>query len=132
MKLFCIFWWLNWSSHWILEEMHIAIMSIPYCVSLIMVTITSHIFIDIFQMVHFSGEKVSRGNEKYMSFLWYQNLRKFEQNLKQFDQAPLIYQKFLLLLRGLKEHLLQDYCMKCWDHLEERCNWLTFPGNFIF
>ncbi len=26
---------------------------IPYCVSLIMVTITSHIFIIIFQMVHF-------------------------------------------------------------------------------
>ncbi len=42
---------------------------IPYCVSLIMVTITSHIFINIFQTVHFSAVKFTRGNEKNMSFL---------------------------------------------------------------
>ncbi len=34
-----------------------------------MVTITSHIFINIFQMVHFSAVKFDRGNEKNMSFL---------------------------------------------------------------
>ncbi len=43
--------------------------SIPYCVSLIMVTITSHIFINIFQTVHFSAVKFTWGNEKNMSFL---------------------------------------------------------------
>ena len=35
---------------------------VPYCVRLIMVTITSHIFIQIFQTVHFSAVKFSRGN----------------------------------------------------------------------
>ncbi len=42
---------------------------IPYCVSLIMVTITSHIFINIFQTVHFPAVKFTRGNEKNTSFL---------------------------------------------------------------
>ncbi len=42
---------------------------ILYCVSLIMVTITSHIFVNIFQTVHFSAVKFTRGNEKNMSFL---------------------------------------------------------------
>ena len=41
---------------------------IPHCVSL-MVTITSHIFINISQMVHFSDVKFTRGNEKNMSCL---------------------------------------------------------------
>ncbi len=36
---------------------------IPYCVSLFMVTITSHIFINNFQKVHFSAVKFTRGNE---------------------------------------------------------------------
>ncbi len=44
-------------------------MPIPYCVSLIMVTITSHIFINIFQTVHFPAVKFTRGNEKNTSFL---------------------------------------------------------------
>ena len=39
------------------------------CVSLIMVTITSHIFIIIFQTIHFSAVKFTRGSEKNMSFL---------------------------------------------------------------
>ncbi len=57
----------------------ITYLPIPYCVSLIMVTITSHIFINIFQTVHFSAVKFTRGNGKNMSFLLiYQNLRKFE------------------------------------------------------
>ncbi len=34
-----------------------------------MVTITSHIFINIFQTVHFSAVKFTRGNEKNMNFL---------------------------------------------------------------
>ncbi len=34
-----------------------------------MVTITSHIFIHIFQMVYFSAVKFTRGNEKNMGFL---------------------------------------------------------------
>ncbi len=42
---------------------------IPYCVSLIMVTITSHIFINIFQTVHISAVKFDSGNEKNISFL---------------------------------------------------------------
>ncbi len=42
---------------------------IPYCVSLITVTITSHIFINIFQTVHFPSVRFTRGNEKNTSFL---------------------------------------------------------------
>ena len=40
-----------------------------YCVSLIMVTITRHVFINIFQMEHFSAVKFTMGYEKNMSFL---------------------------------------------------------------
>ncbi len=39
---------------------------LPYWISLIMVTITSH---NIFQTVHFSAGKFNRDNEKNMSFL---------------------------------------------------------------
>ena len=42
---------------------------IPYCVSLIMVTMASHFFINIFQMVHLSAVKVTMGYEKNMSFV---------------------------------------------------------------
>ncbi len=42
---------------------------IVYSVSLIMVTITSHIFMNIFKTVHFSAVKFTSGNEKNMSFL---------------------------------------------------------------
>ncbi len=41
---------------------------LQYCVSLIMVTITSHTFINIFQTVHFSAMKLTRGNEKNIGF----------------------------------------------------------------
>ncbi len=53
------------------KRLHILQLPIPlaYCVSLIMVTITSHIFINIFQTVHFSTVKLNRGNEKNMSHL---------------------------------------------------------------
>ncbi len=51
------------------KRMRILQLPTPYCVSLIMVTITNHIFINIFQTVHFSVVKFTRGNEKKMSFL---------------------------------------------------------------
>ncbi len=51
------------------KRLRILQLPIPYCVSLIMVTITSHIFTNIFQMVYFSAVKFTRGNEKNMSFL---------------------------------------------------------------
>ena len=49
----------------------ICILQLPisYCVSLIMVTITRHIFINIFQMEHFSVVKFAMGYEKNMSSL---------------------------------------------------------------
>ena len=40
-----------------------------YCVGLIMVTITRHLFINISQMKHISAVKFDRGYEKNMSFL---------------------------------------------------------------
>ncbi len=46
------------------KRLHILQFLIPYCVSLIMVIVTSHIFINIFQTVHFSAVKFTRGNEK--------------------------------------------------------------------
>ena len=42
---------------------------ISYCVSLIMVTITRHIFINIFETEHFSAVKFDMGYEKNMNFL---------------------------------------------------------------
>ncbi len=51
------------------KRLRILQLPIPYCVSLIMVTITSHIFINIFQPVHFSAVKFTRGNEKNMNFV---------------------------------------------------------------
>ena len=39
------------------------------CVSLIMVTITRQVFINIFQTEYFSGVKFAMGYEKNMSFL---------------------------------------------------------------
>ncbi len=73
------------------KRLHILQLPIPYCVSLIMVTITSsHIFINIFQTVHFSAVKFTVGNEKNIwAFFWYQNLRKFLKNSEAIGQAPL-------------------------------------------
>ncbi len=53
---------------WCKKRLRIFQLPIPYCVSLIMVTITSHIFINIFQTVHFSSIKFTRDNEKNMIF----------------------------------------------------------------
>ena len=44
--------------------LYISVACISYCVSLIMVTITRHIFINIFQMEHFSAVKFDMGYEK--------------------------------------------------------------------
>ncbi len=51
------------------KRLHILQLPMPYRISLIMVTITSHIFIDIIQTIHFSAEKFTMGNEKNMRFL---------------------------------------------------------------
>ncbi len=51
------------------KRLRISQLPIPYCVSLIMLTITSHIFVNIFQTVHFSAVKFIRSNEKNMSYL---------------------------------------------------------------
>ncbi len=51
------------------KRLRILQLPIPYCINLIMVTITSHFFINIFKTVHFSAVKFTRGNEKNMSFL---------------------------------------------------------------
>ena len=57
---------------------------ISYCVTLIMVTITRHVFINIFQTECISAVKFDTGYEKNMSFLVipYPNLQKFEKMLK--------------------------------------------------
>ena len=57
-----------------------------------MVTITRHIFINIFQkeLFFFSAVKFSMGNEKKkIAFLWYQNLQKLQKKVKKLDCAPL-------------------------------------------
>ncbi len=45
------------------KRLRILQLPIPYCVSLIMVTTTSHIFINIFLLVHFSAVKFDKGNK---------------------------------------------------------------------
>ncbi len=69
------------------KRLYIWQLPIPYWLNVIMVTITSHVFINIFQTTFFS-RKIHQGNKKNMSFL-YQNLRKCGKNLKQPDRAPL-------------------------------------------
>ena len=60
------FWLKSWSQ-----------LPIPYCVGLIMVTISRHIFINIFQICH---ELIVI--RRIWAFVWYQNLQKFEKKLK--------------------------------------------------
>ena len=68
--------WKIWNFCWNCQAiwMHKAILYtavayILYCVSLIMVTITRHIFINIFQTKHSSAVKVAMGYEKNIHFL---------------------------------------------------------------
>ncbi len=51
------------------KRFYILQLPIPYCVRLIMVTITTQNFINIFQTVHFPAIKLTRGNEKNICFL---------------------------------------------------------------
>ena len=57
-----------------------------------MVTITRHIFINIFQTEHFLAVKCSIGYEKNMSFLNYDSKisKSLKKNVKRWDWAPLI------------------------------------------
>ncbi len=67
-------------------------LNIPYCISLIMVTITSHIFINIFQTVQFPAVKFTRSNEKNMSFLLINTkISKSMENLTQSDRDPSVF-----------------------------------------
>ena len=60
---------LKWSSHLDARSRFVyCSCQYFYCVSLIMVTITRHIFINIFQMEHFSAVKFAMGYEKNMSY----------------------------------------------------------------
>ena len=68
---------------------------ISYCVSLIMVTITRHIFINIFQTEHFSAVKFAMGCKKNMIFFCDSSLQKFEKKLKRLDLASLKWRNAL-------------------------------------
>ncbi len=59
------------------KSIRILQLPIPYCVSL-WLPLTSRIFVNIFQAVHFSAMKFTRGNEKNMSSLLIPNPGKFE------------------------------------------------------
>ena len=65
---------------WYMKRLRILQLPIHYC---------TDVSINTFQTVHFSAVKLTSGNEKMWAFFWYQNLRKFEQYLKQLDRAPL-------------------------------------------
>ena len=54
----------GWKKQVCILQLHIS-----YCVSLIMVTITRHVFINIFQTAHFSAVKFAMSYENNMSFL---------------------------------------------------------------
>ena len=49
------------------KRLHMLQSPILYCVSLTMVTMTGHIFMNIAQIVHFSAVKFTKGNEQNMS-----------------------------------------------------------------
>ena len=61
---------------------------IPYCVSLIMDTMTSHVFTNIFQMTHIAGVKFTGGYKKNMMFLWIPKSQNVLENKQKLDQAP--------------------------------------------
>ncbi len=78
---------------------------IPYCISLIMVTITGHIFIQIFQTVQFSALKFTSGNEKNMCFLLIPKSPNVWKNLTQSDRAPISWND-----SGF-HHILSPWCI---------------------
>ena len=76
------------------KRLHILQLPIPYCVSLIMVTITSHIF----QTVHFSAVKFTRGNEKNMTFLLIPKFQKVWKNFEAIGPGSFKWNLTILLL----------------------------------
>ena len=71
------------------KQFYILQLPISYCVSLIMVTITGHIFINIFQTEHFSAVKFAMGYEKNMNFLVIPKCPKVWEKNGKMDWAPL-------------------------------------------
>ena len=72
---------------------------ISYCVSLIMVTITRHIFINFFQTEHLLEVKFAMGYEKNMRFLVIQKSLKMLKNWTGvFNTKTLITQSVLMSL----------------------------------
>ena len=59
-----------------------------YCVSLIRVTITRHVFINIFQVEQFSAVKFDKGYEKNISFLVMPKSQKVWKQFEKSDWAP--------------------------------------------
>ncbi len=53
------------------NKKRLRILPISYCVNLIMVTINSHIFINIFQTIHFTAVKCLGVTKKLRAFFWY-------------------------------------------------------------
>ena len=62
---------LKWSNHSNVRSkfVYCSYLAISQCVSVIMVTITGHIFINIFRMEHFSPVELAMSYEKNKSFL---------------------------------------------------------------
>ena len=69
----------------------------PYCVRLIMVTITRNVFTNIFQTEHFSAVKFAMGYEKNMSFLVIPKSPKVGKKLKKSDWVALKAETSFLL-----------------------------------
>ena len=74
---------LKWSSHFGVRSSFVYCSSLSYWVSLIMVTITRHIFIDIFsKWNNFQPWNLSWVMRKIWAFLWNQNLEKLAKYFK--------------------------------------------------
>ncbi len=119
---------------------------IPYCVSLIMVTITSHIFINIFQTVHFSAVKFDRGNEKNMSFFLIPKSPKVSEKSEAIGPGTFKFNKWMLCnflwhnlcnlqLSGLRHflinHVKPEQFMVCdlvQQHISDNQTWLLPLG----
>ena len=74
------------------KQFDILQLPISYCVSLIMATITNHVFINFFQIEHFWAVKFDWLWEKHeLSCDTMQNLKNFKGKLKKLDWPPLIF-----------------------------------------
>ena len=72
------------------KHLYITVVPLFYCVSLVTVTITRHIFIIIFQMECFSPVKFAIGYEKNMSFLVNTKISKSLKKVKKKDRTGLL------------------------------------------